>query len=115
MLPTIFSFWQVLRRVILMIVLVGLFNLAGWFIFVNQPSYAAVSSPKEELNDIRKDLERKNPQEMYEEALDVSKDPKMGEQKKYEENLKKYKQENPDQGGLLKGAKELVNQVTGND
>ncbi|MGG6237395.1 hypothetical protein ACQ4N7_02055 [Nodosilinea sp. AN01ver1] len=35
-----------------------------------------------------------------------------GVQKTYEENLKQYRQENPDQGGVVEGAKELVEKIT---
>ncbi|PSF36147.1 hypothetical protein C7H19_14205 [Aphanothece hegewaldii CCALA 016] len=108
-----FSFFkQILRRGIFVVVLVSLINLAGWFLPTIQPSYAGVSSPAEELKDIRKDLAAQDPEKIYEEATDPSVDPKMGVEKKFEENLKEYNKENPDQGGLLGGAKELINKIT---
>lgn len=108
-----FSFFkQILRRGIFVVVLVSLINLAGWFLPTIQPSYANVSSSAEELKDIRKDLAEKDPEQIYEKATDPSTDPKMGVEKTYEKNLKEYYNENPDKGGILGGAKELINKIT---
>jgi hypothetical protein len=50
-------------------------------------------------------------EQAYEEALEVIDDPN-GVQKTYEENLKQYRQENPDQGGLVEEAKDLIDKIT---
>lgn len=105
---------QVLRKGILLVTLVCLFNVVGWFSIFIEPSYA-VSSPQEALSEIEKDLATQNPEDIYEEATEISKDPKMGVEKQYEKELKEYRQENSQGGGLLKGAKELVNKVTSNE
>ena len=47
----------------------------------------------------------------YEEAVEVIDDPN-GVQKTYEENLKQYRQENPDEGGLVEEAKDLIDKIT---
>lgn len=105
------SFKQVLRRGIVFLVLVSLITLAGWFLPSIQASYADLNNPAEELKEIRKDLAEKNPEQIYEKATDPSADPKMGVEKTYEENLKEYYNENPDKGGILGGAKELINKI----
>jgi soluble cytochrome b562 len=106
---------RVFSRVILLVALVSLFNLVGWSISLNQPSYAAVSSSKEALRDIQKDMQEINPEQAYEKATEGGQDPKMEVQKKYEENLQEYYEENPEKSGILGGAKELINRVTADE
>jgi hypothetical protein len=108
------SLWQVVRKGLLLIVCVSLFNVLGWFSLSTQPSYA-VSSPEEYLNEIRKDQSMKDRQEAYKEATEVTEDPKMGVEKEYEREVDQYFEEHPDEGGVVQGAKELVNKVTGSD
>lgn len=109
---TFSSFKQILRRGMILLALVSLVNIASWFLPNIQSSYANVSSPAEELKEIRKDLAAQDPEKMYEEATAPIADPKMAPEKKYEENLKEYYKENPDKGGVLGGAKELINKIT---
>jgi len=106
------AFMQVLRKGILIVVFACLLNLVGGLSIFNLPSYAA-SSPQEALEDIRQDKAKQNPEAFYEKATKVSEDPKMGVEKNYEKNLKEFYQENPEEGGLIEGAKQLVDKATG--
>ncbi len=47
----------------------------------------------------------------YEEALQVIDDPN-GVQKTYKDNLKQYRKENPETGGLVEDTKELIEKIT---
>ncbi len=114
MLQIISTFTRLLRKGILLVAFVSLFNVVGWFGFLAQPSYAVTSS-QETMSEIRKDLAEQDPQEAYEKALEVDKDPKFGIQKKYEENMKEYSKEHPDKGGLLEKTGEILDKVTGNN
>lgn len=98
------------------VVLVGLVGLMGWLLVANQPAYATgkaqnfKATPQERNESIVKERTKD-----YEEALDVANDPR-GEQKEYQENLKEFRRENPDQSGIVEGAKDLVEKVLpGND
>jgi hypothetical protein len=102
----------ILRKGILIVILACLLNLVGWVSIFNLPSYAA-STPEEELADIREDKAKINPEEFYEKATKTSEDPKMGVEKNYEKNLKEFYKENPEEGGLVEGAKQLVDKATG--
>ncbi|NJO39896.1 MAG: hypothetical protein HC769_04035 [Cyanobacteria bacterium CRU_2_1] len=106
------NFMQQLHNGILLIVCVCLFGIL--FSTLSQPSYA-VSTPKQALTEIRSDQSTQSPEEAYEEAAEVIDDPKMGVEKEYEQNIDKYFQEHPEEGGLIESAKELINQVTGGD
>jgi hypothetical protein len=53
-------------------------------------------------------------QAAYEKATEVINEPQ-GLEKVYEEDLKSFKKENPDENGLIEGAKDLVNKVTGKE
>ncbi|WAL61809.1 hypothetical protein [Thermocoleostomius sinensis] len=108
------SLWQVVRKAFLVIMCVSLLNVLGWFSLAMQPSYA-VSSPEEYLNEIRKDQSMKDRQEAYKEATEITEDPKMGVEKEYEREVNEYFEEHPEEGGIVQGAKDLVNKVTGSD
>lgn len=107
------SFKEFLRRSAFLVVLVGSLNIVTWFLPTVQPSYADLSSPEEAIEEIQKDLE--NPEQLYEKATEISKDPKMGVEKKYDENIQEYYQENPEQGGILGGAKKVIDEITTTD
>jgi hypothetical protein len=95
------------------------------FIFGQQSVLAASDKPlnnpsqKEETVDraytIRQGvgLQEEDRQEAYDAAANAITDPK-GLDKIYEEDLKAYKETQPDTG-LIEGAKELIKEVTGND
>jgi hypothetical protein len=108
------SLWQIVRKGLLIVVGVSLFNVLGWFSLATQPSYA-VSSPEEYLTEIRKDQSMKDRQEAYKEATEITEDPKMGIEKEYEREVDQYFEEHPEEGGIVQEAKELVNKVTSSD
>jgi len=99
-----------------------LLSVSGLFIFANQPALAnqplqsqakiGRASTMSEATGVREEQR----QEAYEEATEaVSSDPKQGLEKIYEEDLQEYREENPNEGGLIEGAKELVDKVTGKE
>lgn len=106
------AFLQGLRRVLLLIGVVSLFNLVSWSSPLTQPSYA-VSSPQEALQEIKRDQAEQSRTQAYEEAVEVTENPKMGVEKAYEEEMAEFRKEHPDEGGIVEGAKELVGKVTG--
>lgn len=110
--PIFTTFKQILKQGILVVLLVSLINLAGWFLPSIQSSYAGVKSPAEELKEIRKDLAAQDPEQLYEEATKPIADPKMEAEKKYEANLNEYYKENPDKGGILGEAKQIIEKIT---
>ncbi len=105
---------RLLRRGIVLIACLSLFNVVTWLSFPASPSYA-VSSPKEALQEIQKDQATQDPKQAYEKASEITEDPKMGVEKAYEQNIDEYYKEHPEDTGLIKGAKGLLDKVTGND
>lgn len=105
---------RLLRRGIILFVCLSLFNVVTWFSFPAAPGYA-VSSPKEALQEIQRDQATQDPKQAYEKAAEITEDPKMGVEKAYEQSIDEYYKENPEDTGLIEGAKELLNKVTGND
>ena len=113
---------RVIVKRILLVGLLGLLGLSGLFIFANQPALADKPLQLEEKFDSAyllseaPEVQEEQRQEAYEEAVEaVSDDPKQGLEEIYEEDLKDYREENPDKKGLVEGAKNLVDQVTGKD
>lgn len=105
---------SVLRKGLLLVAFVSLFNVASWFGMPSQTAHA-ISTPDEYLQEIRKDQTMKDRQEAYKEATEITENPKMGVEKEYEAEVEEYFEEHPEEGGVLQGAKDLVNQVTGKD
>jgi hypothetical protein len=111
-----------LGKRVLLLSLIGLLSLSGLLIFSNQPALAERSLSSQEKIDRAytmseaTGLREEDRQEAYEEATEaVSKDPKQGLEEIYEEDLQTYRQENPDQGGVVESAKNLVDKVTGKE
>ncbi len=106
---------QVFQRSILLVAVVGL--LISSLLFT-QPSYAATQNQK--LTEFEK-MDKQSAaaeqtagerEQEYEAQVKAAKDP----DKVYEENVKEYKQANPDEGLVEKAVEkteELVNKVTG--
>lgn len=90
-----------------------LVSFAGWSAF-SQPSNAAVSTPEEALQEIQRDQAQQDRQEFYRQQVEVTEQPKTGVEKEYEQNIEQYYQETGE-GGVVEGAKALVNKVTGGD
>ncbi len=106
---------------ILLFGLLCVLSLSGLFMFVNQPALADKPlQPQEKIDRAytmseATGLREEQRQEAYDEATEaISSDPKQGLEEIYEEDLKSYKEEKPNEGGVLEGAKDLVDQVTGN-
>ncbi|HEY9671074.1 MAG TPA: hypothetical protein V6D11_06500 [Waterburya sp.] len=111
-----------LGKRILLVSLMGLLALSGLFVFTNQAALADRSlQPQEKIDRAytmseATGLREEDRQEAYEEATEaVSSDPKEGLEEIYEEDLKAYREDNGDEGGLLGGAKDLVDKVTGKE
>jgi hypothetical protein len=94
------------------IFLVGVLALSMSFGVSIQPSHADVSTPKQALEEIKKDQSAESPAQAYDEMTKVVENPKVGIEKEYEKNEQKYFQEHPDSAGLVEKAKELVTSVT---
>ena len=110
----------VLVKRVLMFGLMCLLSVSGLFIFVNQPALAdkPLSAKIDSTYKTREaaGVRQEQRQEAYDEATEaISSDPKQGLEEIYEEDLQEYREENPDKSGLLGGAKELVDKVTGQD
>ena len=113
---------RTLGKRILLISLMGLLSLSGLFVFTNQPALAdRPLQPQEKIDRAYKmseatGLREEDRQEAYEEATEaVSSDPKEGLEEIYEEDLKAYREDTSGGGGLLEGAKDLVDKVTGKE
>ncbi|MBE9109329.1 hypothetical protein IQ273_07860 [Nodosilinea sp. LEGE 07298] len=94
------------------IALVSLVGIMGWLMLASQPAYAA-EAQRASTPTVDKTMTAEPRDQAYDEALEVIDNPN-GVQNTYEENLKQYRQENPDQGGVVAGAKELVEKITPN-
>lgn len=115
---------SVVTKQLLIIGLMCLLSLGGLFTFNNQPAYANKildkSTPSEaaidrayEMNEAA-GFKEEDRLEAYEEATEAVANPKVGLEKIYEEDLKEFKKENPEENSLVEGAKDLVEKVTGN-
>ncbi|MBD2260223.1 hypothetical protein [Pseudanabaena sp. FACHB-2040] len=98
------------------LLLVCLVSLMSWLMAANQPAYAIKADPS-----VAPTQEHAAPDKqgkIYDESLKVV-DPPRGESKEIQESLRKYRQESPDQnadqGGLVEGLKELVDNFTPGD
>lgn len=100
------SIGQVVRKSFLVLSLVGLL-LSNVFMFSQHPAYAASKVNQSQKNEPAYVTEA----ESYEEAVEEATNPSKME-KAYEENVKEYREAQPDQG-IIEEAKELVEKVTG--
>lgn len=103
-----------LRQGLLLVLALGLFSFSGWFTF-SQPSYAALSTPEEAFQEIQRDQAQQDRQGFYKQQIQITEQPKTGAEEEYEQNIEQYYQEHPEEGGIVEGAKELVNKVTGSE
>jgi hypothetical protein len=115
---------QAFGKGILIFSLMSLLSLSGLFIFANQPALA--DKPLNKSPQAQEAIDRaytlsegaglieEDRQAAYDRATDAVNDPK-GLDKIYEKDLKAFKKTNPDESGLLEGAKDLVDKVTGKE
>jgi hypothetical protein len=113
---------QVFVKRILIVGLISLLSLSSLFMFSNQPALADKGlSPDEKIDRAYNygeaaGIREEDRQAAYDAtAQAVQENPKEAIEKIYEEDLKEFKEENPGENGLLEGAKELVEKVTGQD
>lgn len=102
---------EVFQKSILAIVIVSSIAWITWLAIATQPAYATISD---------RDVTTLNNQSVESREEAYEKEVKIGDQpqdiqKEYKENLKEFKKENPDQGGLVEGAKKLVEKATGKE
>lgn len=113
---------EALAKRLLIFGLMSLLSLSGLFVFANQAALADIPSrrPTEEAIDRAytmsegTGLREEARQEAYDEAAEAINDPR-GIEKIYEEDVKAYQEETSDGNGLLEGAKDLVDKITGNE
>lgn len=98
-------------KLLMVTVLVGLISFTSGFSSSVQPTYADVSTPKQALREIQKDQATESPAKAYNEMTKIVEDPKVGIEKEYEKKEQEYFKDQPDGGGLVEKAKELVNKV----
>lgn len=96
-------------------VLVSVISFSGMFNGGVQPVYADVSTPKQALKEIQKDQAAESPAKAYNEMTKIVEDPKVGIEKEYEKKEQEYFKSNPEAGGLVEQAKELVTKVKGSN
>ena len=116
---------QAFAKRVLVIGLISLLSLSSLLIFPNQPALAdrsnRASQAEETINRAYTmsegtGLQEEARQEAYDETAEaIGDNPKAGIEEIYEEDLKAYRSENPDEGGLLEGAKNLIDKVTENE
>lgn len=109
---------QIFHKSVLILSMLCLLTFSSLFIFVQQPSLAAVSTEGQKLiQQEKKDKESETANlrnQEYEEQLKAEKNP----DKVYEENLKEERQANPGPGLVdkaVEGAGKLVDKVTGKE
>ncbi|MBD2103892.1 hypothetical protein [Leptolyngbya sp. FACHB-261] len=115
------SIEQVLRRVfrqnLLTLGFMILVSALGLYLAINQPAYAGVNLATESATSQKIDRSYEYSQstgdreEAYEEAVEAASNEKTQEEL-YEKDLQEYRESKPSQG-IVEGAKELLDKVTG--
>jgi hypothetical protein len=109
---------------ILLFALMSLLSLSSLFAFTNQPALADKLLTRPSPDEVERaatyseaaGLKQEDRLETYEEETEAINKPQgQGIEKIYEEDLKAYKKENPGENGLVEGAKDLVEKVTGKE
>ncbi len=108
---------QAFRNCILILGLMSLISLSGLLMPVAQPSYAAVASdqsqaPKETIDVMNRGESAKSREEVYEEAAEAAESPEKVVKAEQAE-IKEFKSRSGK--GLVEGAQDLLNKVTGNE
>ncbi|MBW4491055.1 MAG: hypothetical protein KME12_25110 [Trichocoleus desertorum ATA4-8-CV12] len=107
---------QFIRSSLVVIGLVGVLSLSS--LIISQASYADNANvPNFKVNQVNPSKAEKQSVETREQAYNnatrLAKDPN-GLEQEYEKNFKSYEEKHPD-AGIVKGAKNLIEKVTGND
>jgi len=108
---------QVFRKCMAVLGLMSLIGLSGLLISVSQPSYAAVTSgpvqAQEKGIDVLESGKTESREEAYEEAAKAGESPQTV-QKAEENEIKAFKRAQSN-NGLVEGAQNLLDKVTGNE
>jgi hypothetical protein len=97
---------QRIKTSLISLLLIGIVSSLSLFMIV-ESAHADGLPPEQALEEIRQDLATEDREVLYEEETAAVKDPKMGAQKQYEENLKEYKKENGKEG-VVEKVKDLL-------
>lgn len=107
---------QTLSQSILLVCTLAFIGLLGLAVVPSQAAYAGQDrshAPQEaKITDPAESFEDLNPQAAYEDIVKTAQNPAKVE-KVYDESLKEYKGEHP-QEGIVQKAEELIEKVTGN-
>jgi hypothetical protein len=98
-------------RFLMVTVLIGTISFSSGLSTKVQPVLADVSTPQQALKEIQKDQAVESPAKAYNEMTKIVEDPKVGIEKEYEKEEQEYFKSNPEAGGLVEQAKELVTKV----
>lgn len=98
---------KLIKSGLALILLVGMFSAFSPSA-IAEVQFAPALPPKAALQEIRQDLATQDRATLYEEEATANKNPKMEIEKKYEENLKEFVKENPDQGNVIDKVKDLL-------
>ncbi|MEG4575356.1 hypothetical protein QUA56_22115 [Microcoleus sp. N3A4] len=109
---------QTLSQSILLVCTLAFIGLAGLAVAPSQAAYAAGqysshAQQEAKITDPAESFEDLNPQAAYEEIVKTAQNPAKVE-KAYDESLKEYKAENP-QDSIVEKAEGLIQKVTGKD
>ena len=118
---------QAFHKNVVILGLISLLSVSGLFIFAQQSALAVSNKPLNPSSQAQEAIDRaytfseaaglkeEDRQTAYEEATKAINEPGgKGIEKIYEEDLEAYEKTQPDKG-LVEGAKELLENVTGND
>ena len=109
---------QTLSQSILLVCMLVFLALAGLAIAPNQAAraagqYSSQAQPEAKITDPAESFEDLNPQAAYEDIVNTAQNPAKVE-KVYDESLKEYKQEHP-QESIVQKAEDLIEKVTGKE
>ena len=111
------AFGQTLSQSILLVCMLAFIALAGLAIAPNQAALAGIytsqAHPQAKITDPAESFEDLNPQAAYEDIVNTAQNPAKVE-KVYDESLKEYKQEHP-QESIVQKAEDLIEKVTGKE
>ncbi|MEG3908761.1 MULTISPECIES: hypothetical protein [unclassified Microcoleus] len=107
---------KTLSQSILLVCTLAFIGLLSLAVVPSQAAYAGQdrtqAQPEAKITDPAESFEDLNPQAAYEEIVKTSQNPAKVE-KAYDESLKEYKGEHP-QEGIVQKAEDLIEKVTGN-